>query len=148
MPFRSFSSLKILIVDSNARDVLLLQDMLQVAGHVAHKGLTDTLLAPQLFRSYQPDLLILALQDDFSMLDELQENIDSDDYRPILVLLERDDSSLKRRALRHGATDFIMKPLDHTDAMLRIGNLLHSRFLHLQHMTTQQAPTQKTPTRL
>src|SRR5581483_2469328 len=37
----------------------------------------------------------------------------------------------KRRALSEGATDFLNKPLDTTEVLLRIRNLLHARALHL-----------------
>jgi DNA-binding response OmpR family regulator len=37
----------------------------------------------------------------------------------------------KRRALSAGATDFLVKPFDHLEVLLRIANSLETRRLHL-----------------
>src|SRR5262249_2696710 len=39
-------------------------------------------------------------------------------------------SETTRRALGAGAHDFLTKPFDHQEVLLRIGNLLRTRFLH------------------
>ena len=44
----------------------------------------------------------------------------------------------KRAALGAGATDFLLKPLDHLEVLLRIANLLEMRRLHIQ-LDTQRA---------
>ena len=148
MPHRPLQHLKIMIVDAQPLDVLLLEDMLDVAGFHHRKGLTDVKLMLSLFGSYQPDLVIMGIgaedndaknderknESAMSLLKRLRNTVEDSDYRPILVLLNQDDSALKRKALQHGATDLLLKPLDHTDAMLRINNLLLARSLHLKQV--------------
>ncbi len=49
-----------------------------------------------------------------------------------MVVLTADVSDeTKRRALAAGATDFLVKPLDQTEVLLRIRNLLETRRAHL-----------------
>src|SRR5207244_10898475 len=51
-------------------------------------------------------------------------------YLPILVLTADVTPETRRRALAAGARDFLTKPLDRTEVLLRIQNLLETRFLH------------------
>src|SRR5205807_3669897 len=51
---------------------------------------------------------------------------------PILVLTAAATREVKERALFCGATDFLTKPFDHTEVILRVRNLLHIRSLHLE----------------
>jgi len=61
---------------------------------------------------------------------ELAGHIATDDYLPILILTADVTPEAKRRALSAGAKDFLTKPFDATEVVLRIENLLHARFLH------------------
>jgi putative two-component system response regulator len=51
---------------------------------------------------------------------------------PILILTADIRPELKRRALSAEAKDFVTKPFDRTEVLLRIQNLLQARFLHLR----------------
>ena len=55
----------------------------------------------------------------------------SGDYLPILVLTADTTREAKERALSNGARDFLIKPLDRTEVLLRTRNLLETRYLHL-----------------
>jgi putative two-component system response regulator len=50
---------------------------------------------------------------------------------PILVVTGDGSVTARRRALSAGAKDFLAKPYDSTEVLLRIRNLLEARFLHL-----------------
>src|SRR5580704_15939413 len=64
---------------------------------------------------------------------EQLKGIDVNDiYLPILVLTADASAAIKQRALACGAKDFLTKPFDVTEVVLRITNLLETRFLHLQ----------------
>ena len=54
----------------------------------------------------------------------------ADEFRPVLVLTADATSQAKRRALSLGAKDFLTKPFDPIEAMLRVWNLLETRVLH------------------
>lgn len=126
--------MKILLMDERALDLLLLQDMLSASGYSNHKSFTDLSLSTAVTAIYEPDLIILAFEmsnkRNFELLERLKTQKRDDEYRPILVVLETDDLHLKRQALKYGATDFLIKPFNYTDALLRINNLLHTRQMY------------------
>jgi PAS domain S-box-containing protein len=66
------------------------------------------------------------------VLEQLRPIIPADTYLPILVLTADITAEAKQRALAGGAKDFLTKPLDLVEVLLRIKNLLETRFLHLQ----------------
>ena len=53
-------------------------------------------------------------------------------FLPVIVLTADANEETKRRALRSGATDFLLKPFDEVEVLLRISNMLEIRRLHLQ----------------
>jgi putative two-component system response regulator len=53
-------------------------------------------------------------------------------HLPILVLTADMTTQAKQQALSGGATDFLLKPFDFTEVLLRIGNLLQTRRLHME----------------
>jgi putative two-component system response regulator len=60
----------------------------------------------------------------------LRESVD--DSVPVIILTGDSNEETRRRALRAGATDFLLKPFDRLEMLLRIGNLLQMRQLQLQ----------------
>src|SRR5207237_209652 len=60
-----------------------------------------------------------------------QLRIPEDVFWPILVLTADATSEAKKRALEAGAKDFLTKPFDRLEVMLRIRNLLDTRSLYL-----------------
>ena len=57
---------------------------------------------------------------------------DREIFLPVMVLTADITEKAKCRALAVGATDFLTKPFDQTEVLLRIGNLLEMRRLHLR----------------
>jgi putative two-component system response regulator len=131
-----YPGVRILIVDDQDTNVLLLQAVLTEHGYTDLVSTTDSRQALSLFLEQQPDLVLLDLQmpelDGFAVLDQLAPSIPPDTYLPILILTAEVGSAAKRRALAAGAKDFLSKPFDVTEVMLRIRNLLDTRLLHLQ----------------
>jgi EAL domain-containing protein (putative c-di-GMP-specific phosphodiesterase class I) len=128
------SAATVLIVDDSADNVALLERMLRRA-HVGHvSSTTDPRRALGLYREVEPDLVLLDLQmpdmDGFAVLEELGRVIPIDSYRPVLVLTGDATCETKERALRAGANDFVTKPFDRTEVILRARNLLQTRALH------------------
>lgn len=84
---------------------------------------------------YQPDLILLDLMmphlDGFAVMDQLKPLIAQQGCLPILVLTADLNPDSKRRALKAGARDFLIKPLDAIEVLLRIENMLETRFLFL-----------------
>ena len=126
----------ILIVDDQESNVRLLERLLAQAGYLNIKSTTDPREVSALYREFRPDLLLLDLRmpkmTGFDVMEVLKVEIPTDTYFPILVLTADDTAEAKQRALSMGAKDFLQKPLDRTDTLLRIKNLLETRWLHSQ----------------
>ena len=65
-------------------------------------------------------------KDGFQVMEELVD-IQSDEYFPIVILTGLDDRETRLKALSNGAKDFLNKPLDRTEVLTRIRNLLEVR---------------------
>lgn len=127
---------KILIIDDEEPNVLLLERILKRARFENFVSTTDSREAAALFQKHEPDLVLLDLHmphvDGFGVIAQLGELIGSGDYLPVVVLTADVTQQTKQRALSAGATDFLTKPFEHLEVLLRIGNLLRARFLHLK----------------
>ncbi|HEX7050652.1 MAG TPA: HD domain-containing phosphohydrolase [Longimicrobiales bacterium] len=127
---------KILIVDDDRAVVTLLERMLSKAGYGHVTSTTDPREVPRLHAELQPDLFLLDLHmpglDGFQVLEQLEPHSSRGTFLPILVLTGDMSLETRRRALASGAKDFLTKPVDRLELMLRICNLLETRFLYLQ----------------
>jgi putative two-component system response regulator len=133
---------KILIVDDNIQNINLSVGILEWAGYENLKTVLDPTLAVSVFREYQPDLIILDLHmpnmDGFQVLEQLREYVSGDSYVPVLVFTADASAEARKRALALGASDFLTKPGDATEVLLRVQNFLKQRSLHValeQHNT-------------
>jgi len=135
MPKDYLTEAKILIVDDEPSNVRLLERILEISGCTNVRGVTDSRETLPLYFDFAPDIVLLDLNmphfDGFAIMRQLRAAVSPEDYLPILVLTADITSETKRRALAGGAKDFVTKPLDHTEVVLRIRNLLETRFFHL-----------------
>ncbi len=127
---------RILVIDDQHANLELVEQLLAREGLHNVLSCTDPAQALALFSSFEPDLLILDLHmpglDGFAVLEQLQRRIPADDYLPILVLTADATREARLRALALGARDFISKPLDAIETLLRVWNLLETRALYRQ----------------
>src|ERR1700752_837425 len=141
------SAARILIIDDQPANTLLLEGILEEEDYQAYKSITDSRKALPVFLEYQPDLILLDLQmphlNGFDVMKQLRPRIPLDTFFPILVLTADINPETKRQALAEGATDFLTKPFDATEVILRIRNLLQTRVLHLQLQDQNQILDQK-----
>jgi EAL domain-containing protein (putative c-di-GMP-specific phosphodiesterase class I)/FixJ family two-component response regulator len=130
-----FSDSRVVIVGGAVQDVRLLDALLRRSGLKHIHPLTDPRTAPASIAQLDPDLVVLDIQvrevDGFALLDEIVRDA-AGDYRPVLVLTGHLDAHASSRALALGAKDFLAKPVDAGDVLLRVGNLLETRLLHLE----------------
>jgi PleD family two-component response regulator len=126
--------MKILIIDDDRMTVSLIQQFLQRKGYTRVQGITDSAHALKTCEEFEPDLIVLDLimpdVDGFALLEELRTD-PSETFLPIIVLTGDTSEDAKARALDTGATDFLVKPVSPTEALLRIRNLLEVRRLHM-----------------
>jgi K+-sensing histidine kinase KdpD len=132
----SFAEARILVVDDEPPNVELLLRALLQAGYLNLEGITDPRRVSGLLTEFQPDLILLDLLmpqlDGFEVLKMINVAVPSATYLPVLVLTADMSAETKRRALAEGAKDFLTKPLDLDEVLLRIRNMLETRQLHVQ----------------
>jgi len=137
---------RILVVDDQPGNLRLLEDLLAREGFGNVLSTTDSALVIDLYTAFDPDLVLLDLLmpglDGFAVLERLARCREADDFRPVLVLTADATRDAKRRALSLGAKDFLTKPFDTVEAMLRIWNLLETRQLYkrLRQVVPDAAP--------
>lgn len=130
----NFAEARILAVDDQPQNVAVLERLLQRAGFEHVQTTTDPHEAVARFHAAQPDLVLLDLHmpgmDGFAVLDAITPAIAPDTYLPVVFITADVDAHLKKKALSLGAKDFVNKPFDATEIVLRIRNLLEARFLY------------------
>ncbi|MGH7277551.1 MAG: hybrid sensor histidine kinase/response regulator [Candidatus Rokuibacteriota bacterium] len=133
---------KILIVDDEPANVRLLERLLVAASYTRLRSTTDARQALPLYRDFEPDLVLLDLLmphlDGVAVLGQLASAIPAGAYVPVLVLTADATPEARRRALAAGARDFLTKPFDTVEVLLRVKNLLETRALH-QDLQQQNA---------
>src|SRR5437016_7328541 len=126
--------MKILVVDDDRITVTLLEQLLQRHGYSRVMGVTDSREVLEICATFDPDLILLDLimpeMDGFALLEALRSDA-SESFLPIVVLTADVSEEAKSRALEAGATDFLVKPVSQTEALLRIRNLLEVRRLNV-----------------
>lgn len=127
---------RILVVDDEESNVVLLERLLEVSKFENVFSTTDSSRAVQLCSELEPDLLCLDLRmpdpDGFEILSQLEPWTQGSPRLPIIVLTADSNREVKRRALAAGASDFLSKPFDMAEVTLRAFNLLLTRMLQLE----------------
>jgi PleD family two-component response regulator len=130
----SLHRMKILLVDDDRMTVGLLEQLLRRHGYNRVVGITDSHSAVETCVAFDPDLLLLDLimpeVDGFAVLEAVRADA-SEGFLPIVILTADSTEESKARALEAGATDFLVKPVSQTEALLRIRNLLEMRRLYV-----------------
>jgi putative two-component system response regulator len=125
-----------LVLDDQAQNLRLVEAALKRAGFGRVSGETDPIRGLAACQSLDPDLLILDLDmptmNGFEVLEAIQRETGPNVYFPVLILTADISREAKQRALKAGAKDFVSKPFDPMDLVLRSSNLIQTRFLHLQ----------------
>ena len=123
----------ILVVDDQAANVSVLEQMLRGAGYRSIASTRDPREVCELHRRHRYGLILLDLQmpgmDGFQVMEGLKD-IEKDDYLPVLVITAQPGHKL--RALQAGAKDFISKPFDLAEVLTRVRNMLDVRLLHVE----------------
>ena len=127
---------RILIVDDEPSNVRLLERILSDAGWKDVRSTTDSRAAAALHAEFRSDLVLLDLMmpylDGVAVMKALRSTIADGEFLPIVVLTADATADAKRRALDAGTTDFLTKPFDRMEIVLRIKNLLQTRRLYLE----------------
>jgi putative two-component system response regulator len=130
---------RVVIIDDEPANIELLRAILRQDPTLEVFSTTDPTTALDLVHERTPDLVLLDLMmpgvDGYAIMTTLRSEYDANGFLPILVLTADASREALRRSLAAGATDFLTKPFDPTEAFLRVNNLLHTRDLYLQVST-------------
>jgi putative two-component system response regulator len=137
----AFHSARILVVDDENANVEILRRFLARAGFRNVDSTTDSRQAAPLYLEHRHDLILLDLHmphlDGLEVIDQLNE-IASASYLPILILSGDLTPEARRDALSRGAKDFVNKPFQQDELLLRIRTLLDTRLLYVQIQNQNQ----------
>lgn len=121
---RRIEDARLMVVDDQEANTQMLERMLRRSGFAHARSTTDPEQVLALHAEFHPDLILLDLHmpklDGFAVMTQLSLQIPSDDYLPILVLTADANPEAKQRALSLGAKDFLIKPFDRVEVLLRI----------------------------
>lgn len=125
---------RLLIVAADEAIVAELRGILEPVGYVNVHASGEPSQVVAVYDRVQPDLVVLHVGEagGFEALEQLDRRIPQDDYVPVLALAPGADSAVRLRSLAKGAKDFIATPIEATEVLTRVGNLLENRFLQLQ----------------
>jgi EAL domain-containing protein (putative c-di-GMP-specific phosphodiesterase class I)/DNA-binding response OmpR family regulator len=136
----------VVIVDDNPANVELLRRLVTTAGVHRVETFTDPRAAIAHCGVSLPDLILLDLHmpglDGFEVMEQLALVVGADQFVPILVVTADATTEIKQRALAAGAKDFLTKPFDRTEVLLRVANLLETSALYgrlEQHVSALRA---------
>jgi signal transduction histidine kinase len=119
---------RILIADDRIATVRLIENMLNRIGYRQLKCVTDPRQIFGLIDEWKPALLILDILmpevDGFEVVDRLRNRTPRDQWIPILVVSAAPDPEARRRVLAAGSTEFLAKPFEFNELLLRIRNAL------------------------
>lgn len=118
---------KILIIDDNTANILLLSKMLKIAGYNNLKTLTDPREVLNAIYEYTPSLILLdykmPFMDGLEVIDALNSKEDYNNI-PIIMISAENDKEYYKKALEHGVVDYISKPFNYNDIISKIENAL------------------------
>jgi putative two-component system response regulator len=132
----SFTAARIVVVDDDEPTLRVMARMLTRAGYrrVTTTDRPENVAA--LCDRLSPDLVVLDLHmpqlDGFGVLQQLRRRVRGPDRLPVIVLTGDDSTEGRRRALGLGARDFVNKPIDAVELLLRIRNQLEARDMQRQ----------------
>jgi putative two-component system response regulator len=128
-------SSRILIVDDQSANVELLDAILEGIAEET-LGLTDSKGVEQAFTEFKPDLVLLDLHmpdpDGLEVLRRLRSARASLGFLPVIMLTGDGGHVARNSAFILGADDFLTKPLDRNEVVLRVRSMLRIRDLFLQ----------------
>jgi len=136
-----------LIVDDEQPHLRVMEMTLGKWGYINVHSTVDPREALPLFLENRPDIVLLDLTmpnlDGFGVMQQLQSTLAPGEYVPIVMLSSDGSPDARRKAWALGARDFFTKPFNANEFMLRILNLLETRYLHLQLKNQNQLLEQR-----
>jgi EAL domain-containing protein (putative c-di-GMP-specific phosphodiesterase class I) len=124
----------IVVIDDMSDNVALLEQVLLGAGVGQVRGFTDPREALTSCAETPPDLVLVDLHmphlDGVGVMKALAEGSPEGAFLPVVVLTADITADARQRVLEAGAKDFLTKPFDINEVVLRVRNLLETSTLY------------------
>lgn len=121
----------VLVVDDEEKNRMLLRDALEVRGYKVEEA-EDGLKALQQIATRPPDVILLDLMmpkmDGFEVCRRLRRDAKTA-HLPILMITALSERGDRLLGIQVGANDFLNKPIDVQDVILRVGNAVQAKRL-------------------
>ena len=128
-------SQRVLIVDDSPDDIEMIERILTDQS-VSILGVSDPSTVEEAFKHFEPDIVLLDLHmpeiDGLEVLRRLRGARSAAGFVPVVVLTGDQGKVARNSALVLGADDFLTKPLDPQEVVLRVRNLLRTRQLYVE----------------
>jgi len=130
----------LLVVDDEEQNRTLLRDPLEARGYEIAEAENGE-QALQKIAERPPDVILLDLMmpklDGFEVCRRLRRDAKTA-HIPILMITALSDRQERLMGIEAGANDFLNKPVDIQDVILRVGNAVHAKHLHDQLQVEQE----------
>lgn len=137
---------RILVVDDVDANVLVLQNLLRQEGYSNVHTTTDSRTVVDLHRASPFHLILLDLQmphpNGLEIMEQLKP-VPGADFLPVIVVTAFSDEENRLKALSNGARDYIVKPFNRAEVVLRIRNYLEVRMLYSERQRQSEILEQR-----
>ena len=133
---------RIMIVDDEPLNIRVLTRILNSHGYYNIKPITESTQVMDIFKIWQPDIILLDLMMPcFNGLDILEQigGVKNKQYLPVIMITADNNIENRIKALKMGANDYISKPFDAQELLARIENLIKMKASMDQAMATEAA---------
>ena len=117
----------VMMIDDEPMMTDVIQTYLEEAGYSRFISVNDPLQALEQARRHRPGLILLDLfmpgLSGFEILEQMRQD-EQLRYLPVIVLTAANNAATKLKALELGATEFLSKPVDASELVLRVRNSL------------------------
>lgn len=123
----------ILVVDDELANLRLVDKLLRSQGYTDLMLISDPTQVIKTYQRQQPDLILLDVNmpgmDGYEVLQGLRD-LEDPLMPPIVMLTAQHSQEHRLKALSLGARDFITKPFDRNELLMRVRNLLDAQLAH------------------
>jgi len=130
----------VLVVDDEEHNRTLLRDPLEARGYEVEEA-ENGMQALQKIAARPPDVILLDLMmpevDGYDVCRALRKSAKTG-HLPILMITSLSERGVRLMGIQAGANDFLNKPIDLQDVILRVGNAVYAKHLHDQLLAEQE----------
>ena len=121
------SGARVMMVDDEPILIELVRAFLEEARYTDFTGIEDPTVAIKAIQEQKPDVLLLDLMmpevNGFEILEQVKASPETR-MMPVIVMTSASDADTKLKVLEMGATDFLEKPVDPSELILRLRNTM------------------------